>query len=209
MRYKNIIWDFDGVILMSNSVREYGFRKIFESYKNDEIERLIEYHQINGGLSRYHKIKYFFEKIRGEEVSAERVDFLANLFSTYMKDELTNKDLLNKEWLNFISITTNQFNHHIASGSDEKELQFLCKELEIDHHFKSISGSPTIKNILVENLINNYNYNKHETILIGDSLNDLDAANYANISFIGYNNPNLIKLGEYTNNLESLITFFL
>ena len=33
---KTIIFDFDGVILDSSKVRDYGFRKIFEKYPKEK-----------------------------------------------------------------------------------------------------------------------------------------------------------------------------
>ena len=49
---KNILWDFDGVILDSMQVRDYGFRKIFEEHSHEQVEKLIKYHRTNGGWSR-------------------------------------------------------------------------------------------------------------------------------------------------------------
>ena len=49
---KNIIWDFDGVILDSMPVRDYGFRKIFENFDKLLVDKLLEYHTKNGGLSK-------------------------------------------------------------------------------------------------------------------------------------------------------------
>lgn len=59
MYNKNILWDFDGVILDSLAVRDYGFREIFKDFDKAAVEKLIEYHSINSGLSRFHKIRYF------------------------------------------------------------------------------------------------------------------------------------------------------
>ncbi len=58
---KNILWDFDGVIIDSMPIREYGFRQIFKDFSNDLVEQLVRYHHLNGGLSRYHKIKFFLQ----------------------------------------------------------------------------------------------------------------------------------------------------
>ncbi len=60
---KNILWDFDGVIIDSLAVRDYGFREIFKEFDKVLVEKLIKYHSINGGLSRFHKIRYFFNEI--------------------------------------------------------------------------------------------------------------------------------------------------
>lgn len=40
-----IIWDFDGVIIKSDSIREHGFREVLKGYDSDHIEKLIDYHK--------------------------------------------------------------------------------------------------------------------------------------------------------------------
>ena len=52
-KIKIILFDFDGVILNSNKVRECGFRKIFEDFDENKVNKLIEFHRKNGGLSRF------------------------------------------------------------------------------------------------------------------------------------------------------------
>ena len=77
------------------------------------------------------------------------------------------------------------------------ELIQICKELEISKYFKTIEGSPTPKNDLVKNILQKYSYNPKECILIGDSINDYEAANINGIKFYGYNNEELRSLDEY------------
>ena len=60
---KNILFDFDGVIIDSMPIRENGFRLIFKDFDTNLVDKLIDYHNQNGGLSRYAKIKYFFEVV--------------------------------------------------------------------------------------------------------------------------------------------------
>ena len=60
---KTILWDFDGVILDSMATRDWGFKEIFKDFTEAQVSRLLEYHRINGGLSRYVKIRYFYETI--------------------------------------------------------------------------------------------------------------------------------------------------
>ena len=95
---------------------------------------------------------------------------------------------------------------HIVSGSDESELQYLCKELGIDSFFQSVNGSPTHKNILVKNVLSANKYIESETILIGDSINDYEAAKENNLDFYGFNNPNLIDVSRrYLNSYHELL----
>jgi len=194
---KTIFWDFDGVILDSMPIRDYGFRKIFEEFDKELVDKLLEYHTLNGGLSRYVKIRYFYNILLGVEVNDEKVQELADKFSTIMKSELTNKKYLIKETVDFIEKNYQNYNFHIVSGSDEKELNYLCKELDLTQYFKTIEGSPTPKNDLVKKILEIYSYNPKEAILIGDSINDYEAANVNGIKFYGYNNEKLKKLDEY------------
>jgi len=191
---KNIIWDFDGVILDSMPVRDYGFRKIFESFDKNLVDKLLEYHNNNGGLSRYVKIRYFYEKLLHQSITDDEVNILAELFSVIMKKELTNKKYLINDSVDFIKLKYKKYNFHIASGSDEKELNYLCKELGMNQYFLSINGSPIHKNNLVKTILYSNNYLKSETILIGDSINDYEAAKINSIDFYAYNN---IELQDY------------
>lgn len=191
---KVILWDFDGVILNSMPIRDKGFEIVLQSYSNDHVNQLLEYHRENGGLSRYVKFRYFHESILGNDISESEIEVLANRFSEVMREELVNPELLISDSLNFIKKYYNDFTMHIVSGSDEKELNYLCQQLKIDHYFHSIKGSPIAKNNLVQNIIEKYDYSPEEMVLIGDSSNDLDAANFNQIDFIGYNNTALKSL---------------
>ena len=66
---KTILWDFDGVILDSMKVRDWGFEEIFKKYNRKLVDQLLYYHRINGGLSRYVKIRYFFEELLGQSIT--------------------------------------------------------------------------------------------------------------------------------------------
>jgi len=202
---KTILWDFDGVILDSMEVRDFGFREIFKKFKKEHVSQLIDYHRINGGLSRYVKIRYFFEDIMHESIEADEVMKYAINFSEIMRKELTNPKNLISESVSFIRNNFDKYCFHIVSGSDQEELRFLCKELSIANYFISIHGSPTHKTRLVKELLEKYDYKLAKTCLIGDSINDFEAASLNNISFYGYNNESLIKLKS--NHISSFKTF--
>lgn len=193
---KSIIFDFDGVIIDSMEVRDYGFREIFKEYPHDKVEELINYHRINGGLSRFHKIRYFYEYILNKEIKEEKVAEYANKFSNIMREELIKEKYLIKDCIEFIKDNSDKYEMHIASGSEEQELRYLCQQLDIAKYFKSINGSPIHKNELVKNIIENNKYKNQKVVIIGDSINDYEAARVNNIRFMGYNNIELKQLNE-------------
>jgi phosphoglycolate phosphatase-like HAD superfamily hydrolase len=202
---RTILWDFDGVILDSMKIRDKGFEIIFKKFEKSKVDQLLEYHRINGGLSRYVKIKYFYNEILGKEISDEKVLEYASNFSKVMREKLIDPNNLIQESVTFIKNNYKKYNFHIVSGSDQKELRFLCKELQVDCYFISIYGSPTPKNDLVSNVIQQFDYNKNNTCLIGDSINDFEAADKNKIKFYGYNNLLLKEAHSYVDDFKRFI----
>lgn len=203
MRITTIFWDFDGVILDSMAVRDWGFREIFKAFNKQQVEELIAYHRANGGLSRYVKIRYFYEEILNEEITEAEVLEYADCFSVLMKEELTNPKNLILDSVNFIQQNYKNYKFHIVSGSDQNELRFLCEELGLSSYFISIHGSPTPKEVLVAKILKDQAYSIESCCLIGDSINDYQAAKKNRIFFFGYNNPELKQVSnQYIENLE-------
>ena len=193
---KNILFDFDGVIIDSMPIREAGFRLIFQDFDKYLVDKLIDYHNQNGGLSRYVKIDFFFNNILKKPIQKDQSFSYAKSFSDIMKKELVKREYLIIDSLFFIKRNYKKYNLHIVSGSDEEELQYLCNELGIATYFHSIHGSPTTKSMLVKKILLGNNYDINETILIGDSINDLDASIDNGIKFYGYNNLDLRNLSD-------------
>ncbi|MDA8661396.1 HAD hydrolase-like protein [Schleiferiaceae bacterium] len=203
--FEVILWDFDGVIIDSNSVREFGFREVLKEFDPEQVEQLIDFHNANGGWSRYVKFRYFYEEILKRTISESKVQELASSFSSIMVKRLPNSELLIEETVRFIQEMHLQGKQmHIVSGSDGKELISLCEQLELSKYFLTINGSPTPKSALVKAIIDNGNVSTSQYCLIGDAVNDYDAANQNEIQFFGYNNKQLAKYGNYINDFNSI-----
>jgi phosphoglycolate phosphatase-like HAD superfamily hydrolase len=187
-KIQTLFWDFDGVIMDSNAVRDRGFEEVLKDYPQAEVDALMAFHRENGGLSRYVKFRHFFEDIRRESITEAEVNIWANKFSKIMMQLLINPDLLIQETLKFIKANAQKYTMHIVSGSDQTELRHICKSLDIAQYFLSIHGSPTPKNDLVADLLKEKSYDKSSYLLIGDSRNDFEAAQVNGIHFMGYGN---------------------
>lgn len=194
---KNIIFDFDGVILDSVPTKTESFRKLFEMFPSEEVDRLIDFHIENGGVSRYLKIKYFFENILKQAISEEKIQEFAHKYSELTKEELTHPKYLIEDTVSFIQKNYQKYNMHIASGADEQDLQYICMKLDLIKYFLSINGSPTQKTDIVSKVLSDNKYIKNKTILIGDSINDYEAAHFNGIKFYGYNNKKLEYQFDY------------
>jgi len=188
-----ILWDFDGVILDSMKIKGDGFKKLFSKYEERFVKQLEKYHYENGGVSRFDKIRYFFNDILGEAISEENILKFADEFATIIEKKLFNKDNLIQESVNFIKSNYLKYNFHIVSGAEHNELNSLCDFFELSKYFKSIEGSPIQKEFLVRKILETYNYNTNNVILIGDAIGDYRASVKNKIAFYGYNNEELKK----------------
>ena len=191
MKIDTIFWDFDGVLMDSMSVRDEGFREVLKGYSKSKVDTFITYHQENGGLSRYHKFRYFYEQILGEKITEEQVNELAQQFSAIMKRLLTEPELLIQETWTIVKQNQIRSLQYIVSGSDQKELRYLNSQFDTDKLFQGIYGSPTPKVDLVKMILSLEQVERKNACLIGDSINDKHAAEVNGITFIPYNFNNV------------------
>ena len=184
MKYHHIIFDFDGVLVESNEIRFNGFRKLFEKYPEEQVERLVNYAKANGGVSRYKKIEYFFNVIRQEPITNGLVNQWAAQFSELVEQDIVEAKPVEGS-LKFLEDYFSHFDFAIVSGSDQAELRRICEKRKIDHFFKMILGSPVEKKDNIASLLSDLNWQHNESLYVGDSNNDLDAAKANDLDFVG------------------------
>ena len=51
--YSNFLFDCDGVLLNSNSIKSQGFLYAAAEYGQEKAQELLAFHKLNGGISRY------------------------------------------------------------------------------------------------------------------------------------------------------------
>ena len=132
MKYQYIIFDFDGVLVESNEIRFNGFRRLFKSFPQEQVEELVNYAKANGGVSRYKKIAYFFTEIRQEPICEESVNKWADQFSKLVEQEIVEAQSVQGS-LEFLEKHGGHLDFAIVSGSDQVELRNICKKRKIDH----------------------------------------------------------------------------
>jgi len=193
---KTIIFDFDGVILDSMPIKAHAFSKIFKGFDSAAVDKLLEFHMQNGGISRYVKIRYFFEDILRKAISDKKILEYADKFSDIVTKELIKPKYTIKETFNFIESRFGKQKLFIASGADQKELRYLCETYQIGLFFDGIYGSPTPKSTLLRKILEESDTSHKAAIMVGDSINDYDAAVQNGVSFYGFNNSALKGIGS-------------
>ena len=78
---KGIIFDFDGVIAESVQVKTDAFANLYQPYGDNVVNKVIEHHEANGGMSRFEKIKIYHESFLNKVTTNKEIEKLANQFS--------------------------------------------------------------------------------------------------------------------------------
>ena len=183
LEYNNYIFDCDGVVLDSNSIKTETFSETLDDEKESHRNQFIEYHKSNTGVSRYEKFNNYLKNIKNEDDYSKELEFLLKKFSTLLKKrliecELTEKTIPFLEYLN-----SKQKNIFLVSASDQNELIDIFKQRKLDKYFKKILGSPANKIENINSLKNSHLLNGR-TIFFGDSKSDYDAAIHFKFDFI-------------------------
>ena len=186
-KYKSIIFDCDGVILNSNKIKTESFRKILKNFDTRSIQEFIDYHENNGGLSRYVKLDYFLSTIlpKYSEIAANKDDLLLYLLQDYgnvCKKSLNNSEVAKD--LDKLKSITNKIPWTIVSGGDQKELREVFTKKNLTKYFKGgIFGSPDKKIDIIQRE-EKYGLINYPAIFLGDSKLDYLVAKNLNIDFL-------------------------
>ena len=66
--YDYFIFDCDGVIINSNEIKNEAFREVLKDEKGNLVIDFINYHQQNGGVSRYEKFLHYYKNIKKQKI---------------------------------------------------------------------------------------------------------------------------------------------
>ena len=175
IKINNIFFDFDGVILDSFNCKTEAFASMYRKYGHDIEQSVIKYHLENGGVSRFKKIKYWHKNYLNIDLDKKKLEHLADDFSKRVFQNVIDSDKIPGSF-NFLKKYHNKFNFWIITGTPTKEINIICKKLNISHYFKGIHGSPKSKYFWTEFLISKYNLVRDEILFIGDASTDYIAA---------------------------------
>ncbi|MEA3450829.1 MAG: HAD hydrolase-like protein, partial [Bacteroidota bacterium] len=84
-----IIFDFDGVIIDSLGIKSEAFVHIYSPFGKEIVEKVVDYHEKNGGISRYQKIKYCHKKFLNIQITEKELIKLVSDFSDFVMSRIS------------------------------------------------------------------------------------------------------------------------
>lgn len=183
-RTQAIIFDFDGVILDSVSIKTEAFAELYAPYGDEIRHRVVTYHHAHGGISRYEKFTHWERELLGKNPTDEDIELLARRFS-----DLVFQKVLAAAFLpgaeDFLEKFSDKMPLFVCTGTPDPEIQRVVAERNLRPYFREVVGSPTRKPAIIQYLLKKYSLNPDHTLFVGDAMTDYHAAQETGLRFIG------------------------
>ena len=139
-----IFWDFDGVIKESSAIKSLAFVEMFSKYGNEVLEKVMEHHQLNGGISREVKIPLYFSKFVGFSLTSQETEDRCLEYS-----KMVVQKVIDAPWvagvLDYLKFNSYQQRFVLITGTPYLEIIKILTALDIIDCFQKVYGSPTTK----------------------------------------------------------------
>lgn len=180
--YKNIFWDFDGVIKESLDVKTDAFESLFSNYGSYVAQKVRNHHLQNIGISRYKKIPIYLSWVN-EPDSSVNVEKFCNTFS-----DIVVENVVKSPWVagffEYINSNHGKKLNFLVTSTPQEEINLILKKLDIFSFFEEVYGAEISKDKSIKICIDRKKLNQKECLMIGDTEVDLNAAKKNNISFL-------------------------
>jgi HAD superfamily hydrolase (TIGR01549 family) len=184
---KAIIFDFDGVVLDSVHVKTKAFAQLYSEYGNEIEQKVVDYHLLNGGISRFEKFKYYHENYLGITLTTKQISKLADRFSKIVYDKVCNSKYIPGAE-EFLSYCNKKYLTFICTGTPENEMLKILDQKNLSQFFNSVHGSPKGKVEIIDEILKLNKLDPSEVLFIGDAMTDYNASHKTNLDFIGVRN---------------------
>lgn len=186
-KYKYIFCDCDGVILDSVDVKTEAFKQLYRKYGKDVVNKVTKHHTINGGMSRYDKFRLYHKDLLGIDLKNSEVLKLAEEFSRISLDKILKINFVEGAIAFLSKCKQLKKKCFLVSATPVCELKKISALRGLNKYFSEVRGSPESKTVNIRQVMRKYKISAGKAVFIGDSINDVTAANANGIKFIGIN----------------------
>ncbi len=176
-----IALDFDGVILRSHTVKADAFYELFLPHGKKFAEFVRRHHLRNGGMTRYQKFEYYYERLQLPYTDADRKR-LDREFSHLVVGRLMKSPIM-PGLKSFLRAASKVVDLVVVSAAPEREVQTILRKRGLSVFFKKIYGSPTEKAENLKRVARILNIDAAKILYFGDAINDYRATRKAGVRF--------------------------
>lgn len=184
---KAIAFDFDGVIVDSNTIKRKTFYKIFENRTGADMV-LTKIFQENPSLVRFEVVRRVLEHdgVHGEALEREAEEYVLRYNSEVQRGIMSMG--LSEGALDTLKKLSKTFLLFINTATPQEAIEETVSNLGITDYFKKIYGATNSKAENLTEILKSESLAPHEVVVVGDGENDVEAAQTVNTKFIGFSN---------------------
>ncbi|BCT66812.1 HAD family hydrolase [Nitrosospira sp. NRS527] len=187
--WQAIIFDFDGVVVESGEIKTQAFGDLYRGYGETVMAAVMQYHSLHGGMSRYHKFRYFQEHLLEKSpLTPDEEQELDRRFSELVVEAVIASDAVPGA-TELIRKEAKRIPLFVASGTPEAELNTIVIRRGLASYFTAVYGSPTPKQKLIADILSSHALLPERVLMIGDALIDYQSAQLNNVAFLGRVRP--------------------
>lgn len=175
-----MIFDFDGVILDSESYKIQIFKSLFASFP-DKVEEIDHYNRANRGISRFVKFEHIYKNILKLSYNEDLGKKLGEEYGQKVSKNVHSIKLI-KGVADFLAKQQALF--FIASSAPASEVDKILSTKNILQFFKEIYGYPVPKSEAVQRVLEEFNLFSSEILFIGDAPADFEVAKERGVDFL-------------------------
>lgn len=178
-----VIFDFDGVLVESVDIKTRAFAKLFEAEGAEVVDRVVDYHLRNSGVSRFEKFRYIYTEFLYRPLSDVIFQDLCRRFSELVLEEVVSAPYVAgaKE---FLENNAGAYSCFVCSATPQDEIEEIVKLREMERYFKGVFGAPRTKGDIVRNILASYDVCPGDAVYIGDAWSDYEAATENSVNFV-------------------------
>jgi phosphoglycolate phosphatase-like HAD superfamily hydrolase len=183
MSLKLLIFDFDGVIVDSNAIKDEGFRRAFSKFP-EWFDALWAYHKANPAVPRSAK----FTRLATEFLKLpDPAPFIQAEVDEYTR--YTRGRIIECPWIRGAQRLLEELYRsvplYLVSATPHDELERIVAARGLSPYFRKIYGNPQVKAETLRQILVDENVQPGECLFVGDSLSDLRSARQAGVPFAG------------------------
>lgn len=180
---KGFIFDFDGVILDSATIKTEAFLELFSQYPG-HLPAIESYHIQHQGITRFKKFEWIYRDLLRSEYTGEIAEELSERFSDIVLGKMRAADYLPGAMELLTYLREHDIPAFISSGTPDEELQAIIEQRELQPFFHTVYGSDRTKAEAIDLIKEDFGFKSGELIFIGDAITDYEAANSRGVPFI-------------------------
>lgn len=185
---KALVYDFDGVLVDSNAIKDDSFVDVFREQAPEHFEALLKDHETarHTPETRFERMERLVRDIvglSGEELR-KTADLWVNEYTIKTHNAVVACDYIDGA-MSLIDAYQGKVPQYVASATPEKQLQDIVHERGIYEKFEAVWGGPRPKTDMFREVCERHGItDPTDLVFFGDSNSDWVAANEFGCTFI-------------------------